>query len=557
MRKIIILGLTASVLSVAPSSPRQIETGIIQVKLDRIYFASGVEAGVKNGVPFTIECEGRDIISGMVEYAGPGISYSYPLAEMDSLVFDSGCIARLTSSDIDSTAEINIGTDIPFRFFDPEHETLFTRIGDTVLPKLVDSMHQVGNTLTLYLPGDIRFSDGSLFTAGALAYFLDDLQERSRSYLVRYFFSRMMPMDSGGFEVTNGFIVQLNFYHPFPRAAHFLSHPDFAVYSQTGAGTGPLAEYPDPESRADKKLFVPNRHYCGEKPAFSKIVLVQFEQQYRMKFAYESGQIDGYFGFGFEADMTGRYEAKTLYPEVAVMIAGIGGELFSQAIFPTSLYYCFNPDLAHIYFQYGEAAAVNRWLINATADAGNDRFYPFDFLGGRKLHSSIRSGLDTAIMVYDHGLLYETAHYLADIVAREGMTAPISRRGYDEPFDIRLAFFPASDKIMPFSLIAAVLEFNDQNQTLPSERRFDRPGWQELGNGSQFYEIKNRNNFFSRAEETVIQDGGFFPLYRPYIYAVSAGKVTGLGFDFYGCPVLDKMVKFSETIVDSGTENRP
>jgi len=556
MKKIIVLGLIAALVCAASLSPRQIETKIVQVKLDRIYFNSGIEEGVKSGAQFDIECEGRDIITGMVEYAGPGISYSFPLAELDSLEFAPGCIARLASSDVDSTARITIGIDIPYRFFDPEHETLFMRTADTVLPNLVDSMRQVGNTLMLYMPRDVRFSDGSLFTAETLAYFLDDIRERSRSYPVRYFFSRMMPIDSGGFDMIEGYIVRLSFYQPFPRAAYFLSHPDFAVYNRTHAGTGPLVESPDPESRADKRIFVPNRYYRGEKPAFSRMAVIQFEQQYRMKFAYESGQIDGFIGFGFEADLAGMYEAKALYPEVAVMVAGIGGELFSQAIFPTSLYYCFNPDLAHIYFQYGDVAPVNRWLIYPTSDAGRDRFYPFDFLGGRKLHSSLRSDADTALLAYDHSLLYETARYLADIVAREGMTAPISRRSYDERFDIRLAFFPASDKIMPFALIAAVLEFNDQNQFLPPERRFDRPGWQDMGSGSRLNEVKNRNTFFVRAEETVVQDGGFFPLYRPYIYAVSAGKIRGLDFDFYGYPILDKTVKFDESIIGAGRENR-
>jgi hypothetical protein len=491
-------------------SSRHIESDIVQIKLNRIYFSSGQEDGVKSGAEFIIACDGDEIISGVVEYAGPGISYSRPLSELDSLEIDSGCVARLATSRVDSLAIITIGTDMPIDFFDPEHETLFIREGDTVIPNLVDSTRSAGNVLEMYLSHGIRFSDGSQFNAEALAACLIDIKNRSRSYLCRYFFSKLMPAESNGIEMVDGYTLRLRFYHPFPRAAYYLSHPDFAVYSSNGRGTGPLAQYPDPEGGLDQRVFAANRHYRGKPPAFSKVIIRYYEQQYRIKFAYENNQIDAYFGFGFEADLAGSYEAKALYPEIAVMIAGIGGELFSQTLFPTSLYYRFNPSLAHIYFQLGEVHDVNRWL--AAPDSVSERFYPFDFLKGRKLHASLHSSSDTAHLVYDHSLLYETARYLADIVAREGMMAPVMRWAFDGNYDIRLTFMPASDRIVPFALIAAVLEFNDQNSSLPPEDQYNRPGWQDTDQGSRLREIKNRNNFFARAEETVIQEGGFFPL---------------------------------------------
>jgi hypothetical protein len=154
-------------------------------------------------------------------------------------------------------------------------------------------------------------------------------------------------------------------------------------------------------------------------------------------------------------------------------------------------------------------------------------------------------------MVYGHSGLYETARYMADIVAREGMTAPVKRWRQNGGYDIRLTFFPSSDRIMPFALFAAVLEFNDQNRILPVDQQFDRPGWQDIGNGSRNYEIRNRNNFFVRAEEKVVQDAGFFPLFRPCIYAVTRANVKGLDFDFYGYSLLEKTVKFSDSIPEN------
>jgi hypothetical protein len=557
MRKLLFWILAANLIWATGVRARQIETGIVQIKMDRIYFSSGSESGVKAGSPFVIECGGNEILSGALEYAGPGISYSRPLAEIDSLEIDPQCIVRLTTSAIDSSAIITIGTDIPFRFFDLDHETLFQRRADTVLPNLVDSTRTVGNMTLLYLSHDVQFSDGTPLNATLLASFFEDIKDLSRSNLVRYFFARLLPLDSGGVEVIDPHTIRLSFYSPFPRAAYFLSHPDFAVYNAIHAGTGALALYPDPEGGVDQKVYVPNRHYRGEPAAFARLIVRQYEQQYRLKFAYENGQIDGFIGFGFEADLAGTYEARALYPEVAVMIAGLGGELFSQGIFPTSLYYCFNPALSHIYFQYGETIPVNRWMVTSGTNETEPRFYPFDFLAGRRLHESIRSKTDSALIVYDDTPLYETARYLADIVAREGMSAPIKRQSFEGPFDIRLMFYPASDRVMPFALVAAVLELNDQNRYLPPGRRMDRPAWQELGQGSSLSEIRNRDNFFAKAEETVVQDGGFFPLFRPYIYAVGGADIRGLIFDFYGYPELDRMIKFSDKISETVSEPKP
>ena len=541
----------------APAMARQIDSEIIQIKLNRLYFASGTESGVQTGSSFSIVCSGKRVVSGTIEYVGPGVSYSRPLPDLDTLVIGDECMARLTTSGIDSTAYVTLGTDIPIEFFDPEHETLFIRRGDTVLSNLVDSAQFSGNSLILYLPPKIKFADGLPYNAEVLEFCLQNIQETSRSYLTRYFFSRLASGGTKGIEISDSLTLRLNFYHPFPRAEYFLSHPDFAIYNRSGAGTGMLAVDPMTDGAIGQRVFVPNRYYRGESPAFSRIVVRYYEQQYRLKFAYENQQIDASIGFGFEADLAGSYDAKALYPETAVMIADISGDLFSQARFPTYLYYCFNPDLSHLYFQYGDIVAVNRWLMTSTADQPGDRLYPFDFLAGRKLHASINSPSDTARLEYSDAMLYETARYLADVVAREGMTAPINRLSFGNKYDIRLMFFPASDRIMPFALYAAVLELNDQNGMLPASDQLDRPGWQDLAAGSSLRDIRNRDNFFIRAEETVVQDGGFFPLFRPYLYAVSHDNVKGLDFDFYGYPVLEKVIKFSGRSDTPGTEDRP
>jgi len=550
---LIFLGLA---ILAAPLSAQDVETGIIQVKLDRIYFGAGAESGVQSGMAFSIDCGGKTL-SGTIEYSGPGVSYSQPIPLLDTLAIDAGCKARLITARADSSAMVAIGTDMPLKFFDLEHEPALVRTQDTILPNLLDSAQMSGNAITLYFPPDAKFSDGSPVNSESLLFFFRDLGRYSRSYLVRYFFAKLFPIDSGGIELVDGHTVRLNFYHPFPHAAYLLSHPDFAVYNENGKGAGPFTETSPPDSREESRSFIPNPYYRGTPSRITGVTVTHFSQQNRMKFALDNNQLDAVIGFGFESDLAGTYTAKASYPEIAVLISNIGTELFSQALFPTSLYYCFNPDLSHIYFQYGEAREVDRWVSPSSSDTLKGRYYPYDILKGRSLFGSITRSVDSVVIAYEDPILAKAAEYFADIVAREGMKATCTPYLPGLVYDVRVAFLPASDEIMPLALIAAVLELNDQNIYLPAGRRLSRPGWDDLDGGSRFYEPKNRVTFFNRAEETVFQEGGFFPLFQPYLYALAARNVSGIVFDSYGYPRLDKLVKFAAPVEAGRSRGKP
>ncbi len=536
---------TIVILAAAPAWGQQIDVGILQAKLNRVYLSAGSESGIKPGAPFILLCTGQDTVEGSIEYSGPGIAYSAPIPSLDTFEIDSGCMARVTVAAVDSTATITVGSDLPLSVYDFEHEPLFIRTGDTLIMNLVDSAVISSNKAILYMRSDIRFSDGTPLNADVVRHFLDDLRKNSRSYLTRYFFAKALPTDSGGIEATDGYTLRLNFYHPFPRVCFFLSRPEFAVYNEAGRGTGRLMEVADSQGGSETRKFVPNIYYRGPAPAFSSLVIHHYDQQNRMTFAFENGELDAVVGFGYEADLAGAYEAKALYPGMVAMIAGIGRKLYSNGLFPTSLYYSFNPSLTHLYFQYGDVAIVNRWLTAMSDSADNGRYYPYDFLKGRTLLSSIDRKVDSALLAYDNPLLYHTVDYIADVAAREGMTATSRRYVPGIPFDIRAAFLPASDDIMPFALFAAVLELNDQNSALPPDRQRVRPGWDDIDRGSRLYETRNRTTFFSRAEDVLFEEAGFFPLFRPYVYAVPSAGVTGFDFDFYGYPILGQVRKLA------------
>jgi len=545
IRQMICLGMVL-LCCVMPISgfTQTIQSGILQIKQDRIYFDSGIEAGIFLGSPFDVICGDDTALNGRIEYTGPGISYSRAMAGIDTALITTDCTARITVADVDSGAIILLGTDLPQRLIDPEHETLFARDGDTIQPVLLDSIIIAGNRADLYLRRDVRFADGSRFDAEAVAWCFNDLRTYGQSYLTRYFFSKLLAGDAG-IEILDGFTVRLNLYHPLPRMAWFFSHPDFAIYNIRRSGTGALASMYDPFLDKDQRAFAPNRYYRGDKPRLAKLVVTFYDQSYRMRYAFEQGKLDGYIGFGFDDILAGTYDARASYPETAVMIAGLGGSMFSSARLPTSLYYRFNPDLAHLYYPPGEVVPVNSWLTDDKSFRAERPYYPYDDHKGRQLQQSISQPAERITVTYDNELLSETARYVADIAAREGLGADVRKREANYPFDIRIAFVPASDSILPLALLTSVLEVNDQDAHLPADRRLNRPGWSAADRGSQLYQIKNRNTFFRQAEDVLVNECGCFPLFRPHIFAVTAQDVKHLSFDFYGYPVLKNIIKFT------------
>ncbi|MEE9441429.1 MAG: ABC transporter substrate-binding protein [candidate division Zixibacteria bacterium] len=521
-----------------------VESQIIQVRLNRLYFEHGVEGGIFAGTPFAVYCGENEIISGIIDYAGPGISFSRPIAEIDERLFSDSCLARLTTAVVDTKAVITLGTDLPLELFNISRETLFERVNDSIFPTLADSLSISGRELTLYLNPSIRYSDDTRLNSETVHWWLDDLNYRSRSYAVRYFFAKLKPLNEDGIEIIDGFTLHLRFKQPFPRAGYFLSHPDFQVYNRSYLGTGAFREIGQAMAGEQLRAFVPNESYRGDIPQVEKIIIKYFRQSYRMKFEYENDMSDGYIGFGYEDDLAGVYEAKALYPYLAVMLAGIGGDSFSRGLLPSSIYYRYDPERRHLYFPYGATESILRWIIRDDSAEPAGRYHPFDTERGRSLHRIILNNAPRVEICYDNSLLYETGRYVADIAAREGTIADLKKYNYGQSFDIHVAFFPASDNIIPFALISAVLELNDQNSTLPQDQRMNRPGWDDLGRGTSLLNPENRDRFFARAEATIFEEASFFPLFRPWIYAVGSDRFKGMKFDFYGIPDLDDITAF-------------
>jgi len=529
-----------------------VESEILQIQYNRIYFPLGEEAGLYPGTVFSIKCDTNSLLEGRLDFVGPGISYSESIPEINASIIKTDCLGYLTVAGIDREAEINLGTDLPLNLFNDEHETILTRNADSLEPVLVDSFKVGHDWLELYLKRGINFSDGSRLDAEAVIWWLTFLKQYASDYTARYFCSRIKAPEDGGLEAIDGYSVLINFISPFPRAAYQLSYPALAVFNHNRSGSGCLMEVPT--GSPDKKSFETNPYYRGAQCPFKRLTIHHFSQPYRMHFAFEEGQLDGYIGFGFDDVLAGSYAARALYPYTAVFIPGLDNDLNKDPLFATSLYYRFDPQRAHLYFPYGNVKAVNRWL---TGEEKTERYFEFDFIKGKNLHKTLRLETTQITAAYDETLLTECTRYFADITAREGISAEIVSRGRSDNYAFHLAFVPSSDSILPLALIACVLDLNDQNSKLDTSQQREKPGWVELAAGTTLYETRYRNNYFRQAVDTVVQEFGCFPLFRPEIFAVGGRSIKNIDFDFYGFPHLDHIIKLETPLQDSGQRSEP
>jgi len=522
---------------------QEIEVDILQVRAGRVYFAAGTETGLAAGAPFEISCGDSTSASGALEYAGPWISFSRPVSDLDTNRVTTACRGRVTVTGIDSTAAIRLGTELPIALIDPEHETLLKGNDASLAPNLADSIRIDGKELRIYLPANIRFAGGGQLDAATLVWWFNDLRQRSESYLTRFFFSRLMASDSGGIESEGNLIVRLTLRYPLPSASWFLSHPDFAVYDIRGRGTGPLVLL---ETGIDgKKIFIPNAGFRGRRPRFSKLTIVPYDLPSRMREDFGQKRLDGYIGFGFEdgGAQSGRVAAR--YPYMAAMIPRIGKSAGPVKNIALALYAAFDPDRAHLYYPSGTVESSDRWCAGPDS-TDTRRLIPYDTARARALVNVLMIPATPLAIAYDDRHLMETAGFLSDIAGSMDIPAETRRAVMGDCPDIDLTFVSAADQGFPFGLIEAVMALNDQNALLPAEERLDNPAWRETDAACRFDRPADRDKAFGQVQQILVGTYGVIPLFRPGIELVTDPLLKNGRFDRSGYPVLEGLFKLKK-----------
>ncbi|UCC44634.1 MAG: hypothetical protein JSU65_01515 [Candidatus Zixiibacteriota bacterium] len=112
-RKTITAIIACSLLWGTTATTEPVRVGVLQYKLNRLYFDEGEEKNIFIGSRFTLYHSTDSLLSGLVETVLPGLSISRPLSDSLSTDIADSIYAIVQVADEDSGAVINLGTDIP------------------------------------------------------------------------------------------------------------------------------------------------------------------------------------------------------------------------------------------------------------------------------------------------------------------------------------------------------------------------------------------------------------------------------------------------------------
>jgi len=86
-----------------------LEAEILQTKMNRIYFSSGVEENIFQDCFYFLIKSDDTLLTGYIEKSYPGISYSFPIDSLSNIIFNDSCTAFIQAAAIDSLIPISIG----------------------------------------------------------------------------------------------------------------------------------------------------------------------------------------------------------------------------------------------------------------------------------------------------------------------------------------------------------------------------------------------------------------------------------------------------------------
>ena len=128
----------------------KIETKILQIKMNRIYFASGEEENIFQDCLFFIIKTDDTLFDGYIEASYPGISFSYPIKYIsDTLNFDS-CAAFIYPAKIDRLTPINIGILKSIPYGSPSNFPGITSVSSTT-DSANDCLSRYGNIIHTHI----------------------------------------------------------------------------------------------------------------------------------------------------------------------------------------------------------------------------------------------------------------------------------------------------------------------------------------------------------------------------------------------------------------------
>ncbi|MEW5923070.1 MAG: hypothetical protein AB1746_03700 [Candidatus Zixiibacteriota bacterium] len=255
-----------------------------------------------------------------------------------------------------------------------------------------------------------------------------------------------------------------------------------------------------------------------------------YESFMEMTMALEAHQIDGFISMN-EYRPSNDAVTTTACPAefFAALLPVISHPVNNRGILSTSMYYRFNEAQSAAYYNGDGARPFNTLYLK---DSTGSRFYEYNPERGRKLLNALDKKPKEIAIAVSERTLYKTANYFIDVLNRDRMKCRLEK-DRNKNHDIYLDFVTISEDDPVTSLryivnvIAADTSAGDPvNTVLRIIDNYIRRGDAMMGTNETAY-------YYNRAERSLVDDLGVFPLYRPTIYMTSYKYITGFTYDMY------------------------
>ncbi len=201
-------------------------------------------------------------------------------------------------NDTDANSKNGVG-DMLLKIFNSDR--LVELVGDEVKPSLAESwdLKDNGQTIVFHLRKDVKFSDGTPFTADAVKFTYDRLKKFKLNQWTQI--DRIASIEVNGpntitFHIKpgqEGFIVLTAFAEyqssiMSPNSTDPKGDPGAPLANLTGTGPWKVADY----KKNQYTEFVPNPYYYGKKPTLDKVTVKYIPQAQARVLAIQSGSVD-------------------------------------------------------------------------------------------------------------------------------------------------------------------------------------------------------------------------------------------------------------------------
>ncbi len=271
----------------------------------------------------------------------------------------------------------------------------------------------------------------------------------------------------------------------------------------------------------------------------SPVTVVTYSSDLAMQLDLDAGNIDGCFSYSRITALRPGYQIlSSPAPYYCALVPGIGDHAQRNSLLATALYYRFNEDKYSLAFDGDGLTPVDRLCI---AFEDSPRHYRFDPDRGRTLGRELaRSTRSISLFVSDHSL-EKAALYFSDILSRDRIRTSLADT--DGKADCRLVFVP----IDVFDKGTSLRSLYDY---LVADTSVDQPINQTVRIIGKYLELARTTHdstqvtrFLAMAEQSLAEDIGVLPLFRPSVYFVARNDIKGYSFNPSGQFELSNLLK--------------